>query len=222
MGYQLIEKECSVDTCDRRPHGQGVCSKHYSRLNRHGFVVGPLKGKNPAICQVTYCGINIESHGYCVKHLRQVQKNGEITDHRKREAPKCKADECDKNARALGLCMKHRRWLDKTGDYNKAPSRKGIGPGTGSDNSDYQFVKLADDLYYPNEWIQEHRLVMANQIGRRLQTFENVHHINGVKKDNRIENLELWVTSQPRGQRVEDKIAWAVELLERYAPERLS
>ena len=222
MGMQLIEKVCSVDTCDRNPHGQGVCSKHYSRLTRHGFVVGPLKGKNPAICQVTYCGINIESHGYCVKHLRQVQNHGEITDHRKREAPQCKADECEKNARALGLCVKHRRWLDKTGDYNTAPSRKGVGRGTGNNGSDYQFVKLADDLYYPNEWIQEHRLVMANQIGRRLEGFENVHHINGDKKDNRIENLELWIISQPAGQRVEDKIAWAVELLERYAPERLS
>lgn len=45
---------------------------------------------------------------------------------------------------------------------------------------------------------------------------ENVHHINGDKLDNRIENLELWSTSQPCGQRIEDKIQWAKQILNQY------
>ena len=64
--------------------------------------------------------------------------------------------------------------------------------------------------------IMEHRKVMQDMIGRPLIGAENVHHINGVKHDNRPENLELWSSSQPAGQRVDEKVAWAREMLALY------
>lgn len=72
-----------------------------------------------------------------------------------------------------------------------------------------------------NGWVRQHRLVMERHIGRLLWPDENVHHKNGNRSDNRITNLEIWSTAQPAGQRIEDKVAWAIEMLERYDPDRL-
>lgn len=63
---------------------------------------------------------------------------------------------------------------------------------------------------------------MAASLGRPLERHENVHHVNGDRSDNRVENLELWSKSQPPGQRVTDKVEWAVGILALYAPHLLA
>lgn len=79
--------------------------------------------------------------------------------------------------------------------------------------------------------ILEHRLIMSELLGRPLTRTENVHHINGDKTDNttdgplvnfRSGNLELWNRDQPAGQRVDDKVEFALAILSLYRPELLA
>lgn len=62
----------------------------------------------------------------------------------------------------------------------------------------------------------KHRQVMEAMIGRPLLPEESPHHRNGQRADNRPDNLELWSKKQPPGQRVIDKVRFAIEMLRLY------
>jgi hypothetical protein len=74
----------------------------------------------------------------------------------------------------------------------------------------------ADNPLKRNKYVFEHRFVMSKIIGRKLRKGESVHHKNGIRGDNRPENLELWVSTQPSGQRVSDLVDFARNIIKEY------
>lgn len=119
---------------------------------------------------------------------------------------------CLKCNKLISLRTRHCKSCSKRGEEH--PSWKG-GVTT---SAGYRMLHLQD---HPNAqksgYVMEHIVVMSQFLGRPLLPGENVHHLNGIRDDNRIENLELWTRSQPAGQRVADKVAWAREMLALYA-----
>lgn len=55
-------------------------------------------------------------------------------------------------------------------------------------------------------WISEHRFVMEQTLDRELLPGESVHHKNGIRCDNSVDNLELWLGGIRYGQRAVDVI----------------
>ena len=117
------------------------------------------------------------------------------------------------NKFSRGLCQKcyayakHRGLVDEIGTPpgHQAPTRSRTLWSREKTPQGYVTIKT------PAGIMPEHRWVMQQYLKRPLAEMENVHHINGVRDDNRIENLELWATPQPYGQRVSQLIEYMAE-----------
>lgn len=219
-----MRKICSMEDCERPAYAKGLCGMHYKRQLRHG---SPTAGERARVCSVEGCGRAVEARGWCHGHYLRWRRNGDVQPHiplgRRRQPESCVIDGCDRGSHTQGLCRTHYKRLLKHGDpLGDVPVRVVTGEGWLSHG--YWNVPVPPEerhLTNGETQVGEHRLVMARHLGRALYPDEVVHHINGNRTDNRLENLELWSTAHPKGQRVDDKIEFALRLLQRYRPDLL-
>ncbi len=164
----------------------------YNILKRRGVKFRKMVAGKP--CSVKGCSEPVKAKGYCSRHVYQFYKYGRIISDisLRNKHKKCSVAGCNRKHKANGFCNAHNLQVAKHGRVisEKLADRNGV-----SKSGEYVLI-LKPDHHEANKrgYVLRSHLVWEKHTGHIVVSPEVIHHISGIKNDDRFENLKLFAS----------------------------